>query len=92
MPTLSKQQFGARLQELRLSRGLSQADLAQKAGVALWSVRSWEAGKNEPGWGGVVALADALGVSTEGFREPKKQAPRRRPPEGAAEGRAPCDA
>jgi transcriptional regulator with XRE-family HTH domain len=97
MPGVSKQQFGARLQELRLARGWSQADLAQNAGVNVWAVRQWEGGRSDPGWTSVVALADALGVSTEAFRE-APQAPRRKwargrpkkqPPPGPREVRCP---
>jgi transcriptional regulator with XRE-family HTH domain len=86
------EQFGARLQELRLARGWSQEDLAVKASVPVWSIRNWERGKHELGWGSVVALAEALGVSTEAFRE-AAAAPRRkwasgrpRKPQPAAKG------
>src|SRR3954470_23634358 len=83
MSQASLEQFGGRLQELRLARGWSQRDLAQKAGVKVWAVRVWESGKHDPGWTSVVALADALGVSTEAFREaaaaPRKRWARGRP-------------
>ena len=88
MSQVSLEQFGARLQELRLARGWTQRELAQKAGVKVWAVRHWESGKHEPGWLSVVALADALGVPTEAFRE-APQAPRRKYAHGRKKKQAP---
>jgi transcriptional regulator with XRE-family HTH domain len=75
--------FAARLREMRESAGLTQEQLADRAGVKRDAVARWEAGKREPGWSSVLALCQALGVSCEAFT--KEPAPR----EGAAPGRPP---
>jgi len=66
----SEQEFGRRLRELREQAGLTQAQLGEKIGVGWLAVSRWENGTREPGWGNVKALADALGVSCEAFRQP----------------------
>lgn len=63
-------QFGPRLRELRLEAGLTQKQLAEKAGVSQNGVSQWEDGSREPGWYAVLALAEALGVSCAAFAEP----------------------
>jgi transcriptional regulator with XRE-family HTH domain len=70
--------FGARLRELREKAGLTQEDLAERAGVKRGAVARWESGAREPSWGNIVALADALGVSTEAFREEPDEPPEKR--------------
>lgn len=71
--------FGKRLRELRLEAGLTQRTLADRAGFRTDAVSRWEAGLRVPTWLHVLALADALGVSTESFRAKAKAArkPRR---------------
>ena len=61
--------FARRLRELREQAGLSQEDLASKIGVHRVALARWEGGKREPAWSKVAALADALGVTCEAFRE-----------------------
>jgi transcriptional regulator with XRE-family HTH domain len=74
--------FGARLKTLREAAGLSQADLAGRAGMHRFGVAKIEQGLREPGWLTVLALARALGVSVAAFEAapdvlpPKPQAPR----------------
>lgn len=53
-----------RIKERRLALGLSQQALANKLGVISLSVSNWERGTKEP-WNNIVALAKALGVSTD---------------------------
>jgi transcriptional regulator with XRE-family HTH domain len=61
--------FGKRLCQLREDEGMSQGELAKRAGVNLMTVSRIERGVNEPTWPVVLALAEALGVSCEAFRD-----------------------
>jgi transcriptional regulator with XRE-family HTH domain len=70
--------FSARLKELREQAGLSQKELADRAGLSQKAISHWEQALRDPSWPNVVALATALGVSTEAFLEE----PRGRPPQG----------
>jgi len=60
--------FSSKLKELRESKGLSQKQLAEIAGLSQRAVSHWEQGLRSPSWDAVLALADALGVSCEVFR------------------------
>jgi transcriptional regulator with XRE-family HTH domain len=60
--------FGARLLALRQQAGLTQAELAARAGLTQPAVNRYELGARQPTWVAVHALAGALGVSTEAFR------------------------
>jgi transcriptional regulator with XRE-family HTH domain len=66
--------FAGRLRELREAAGWTQDQLAERVGVKREAVARWEAGKREPGWSNVLALAEALGVDCTAFT----QAPARR--------------
>lgn len=68
-------QFGARLRALRERAGLTQEQLAERAGVKRGAVARWESGEREPGWSNVVALCKALGVSCEAFMQHADDAP-----------------
>jgi transcriptional regulator with XRE-family HTH domain len=70
--------FSGRLRELREQAGLTREGLAEKAGVSVQGLIKWEQGTREPGWASVLALAKALGVSTEAFQTP----PQPREPSG----------
>ena len=83
--------FAARLRELRVAARLTQGQLAEKAGVKRGAIARWELGTREPSWSNVVALADALGVSCDEFRqepgaapEPQRGRPRKAAPPEAA--------
>lgn len=68
--------FAARLREMRESAGLTQEQLAEKAGVKRDAVARWEAGKREPGWSSVLSLCGALGVDCTAFaQEPAARGP-----------------
>lgn len=55
-----------RLREARLKAGLSQSQLAERAGVALQSLQRLEHGRSpDPRLSNVVALAHALGVTVD---------------------------
>lgn len=53
------------MKELRLSLGLSQAELAARAGLSRQQVSAVESGRNTPGVDAALALAGALGSSVE---------------------------
>lgn len=76
--------LGARVRETRQGAGLSQAALAEQAGVTNETISRLERGAFEPSLSTIVAVADALGVEldflagrTEATRPP---APRGDPP------------
>jgi transcriptional regulator with XRE-family HTH domain len=54
--------MGDRLRELREKAGLSQAEVAERAGVPLGTLRGWEYGRREPLLSAAGQLAVALGV------------------------------
>jgi len=58
-----KEQFGQRLRELRLARGLSQGKLAFKSGIHRTYLGSIERGERNPSLKNIAAIAEALGVS-----------------------------
>jgi transcriptional regulator with XRE-family HTH domain len=63
-------QFGIRLKELREQAGLTQPQLAEKAGMSKGGVADLEQGINQPSWATVQKLADALGVDCRAFQQP----------------------
>jgi len=60
-------EFAERLKELRLAAGLSQAELAERAGLNRFGVAKLEQGVREPTWATVLELARALEVSVADF-------------------------
>jgi transcriptional regulator with XRE-family HTH domain len=62
--------FGRKLRELREQAGMTQPDLATKAGLSAGGVSQIEQGRREPGWSTVQALAAALGVNCLAFEDP----------------------
>jgi transcriptional regulator with XRE-family HTH domain len=72
-------QFGLRLKELREAAGLTQPQLAEKAGQSKAGIANLEQGRYDPSWSTVQALAGALGVDCRAFqRPPAGTAPRGR--------------
>ena len=59
--------FGERLRELREKAGMTQAQLADKSGLPIGSIRNYEQGQREPYWQVVFKLAASLGTSCEAF-------------------------
>src|SRR5260370_17363065 len=59
--------FATRLRQLREGAGLTQAQLAEQAGLHLHGLTKLEQGDREPGWSTVLALAEALGVECTAF-------------------------
>ena len=62
MKTIEKR-FGERVRELRRSRGLSQEELAFKAGVHRTYLGSIERGERNPSLRNIAAIAEALDVT-----------------------------
>src|SRR3954462_15071892 len=60
--------FGGRLKELRTRAGLTQPQLADRAGVSKATVADLEQGRYEPSWPMLLALAGALGAALDDFR------------------------
>jgi transcriptional regulator with XRE-family HTH domain len=75
--------FAHRLRELREAAGLTQDQLAERAGLYKFSVAKLEQGVREPTWATVLTLAKALGVDCLSFIGPEDgkvgPAPRGRP-------------
>jgi transcriptional regulator with XRE-family HTH domain len=63
-------QFAARLRELRQSRGVTQAELARQAHVALSHLSKLENGDAAPGLDLLDRLAGALGTTVTGLLPP----------------------
>lgn len=61
--------FADVLRKLREKAGLTQQELADKAGMPVGSLRNHEQGQRLPSWAAVVKLARALGVPTDSFAD-----------------------
>jgi transcriptional regulator with XRE-family HTH domain len=61
--------FAGRLREIREGAGLTQQQLAERAGMTKDGIAQLEQGRRKPSWETVLALSDALQVSCEQFRE-----------------------
>lgn len=72
--------FGPRLRELRSQSGLTQAELATKAGIRQASITDYERGKTDATWTMVVRLAHALGVTPDAFLREAETAKENRNP------------
>jgi len=55
--------FGERLKRLRVAAELTQAALAEQAGLNVFSVAIIEQGHRDPAWATVLALAETLNAS-----------------------------
>ena len=64
MPT-----FGEVLKQLREKAGLSQRELAERAGTSQKAISFWEKGEREPTLSNLQKLCTALGVGCEVFFE-----------------------
>ena len=58
-----EKRFGERVRELRLARGLSQEELAFKAGMHRTYLGGIERGERNPALKNISAIAEALGIS-----------------------------
>ena len=55
--------LGLAIKKLREARGLTQEELASRAGTTVGTVSRLEAAKSAPAWATVMQFIDALGVS-----------------------------
>jgi transcriptional regulator with XRE-family HTH domain len=69
MPTIDAVKIGRRLRAERTRRFLTQAQLAQKAGISQKQLSKIENDEVEPRFSTILSLADALGVDPEIFLE-----------------------
>src|SRR4051794_11362097 len=65
---MGAEDFGPLLKAERERAGLTQTELADRAGLTKIGVGQLEQGRRRPAWETVMALCDALGVSCEAFR------------------------
>lgn len=65
MPRSRNETFGARLKRIREQRGLSQSDLAKKAGMQPSAIAHFEADRRKPSFDNARALANALDISAD---------------------------
>lgn len=77
---MSAKWFAEQLKLLRTVKGWSQAELAKRSGVPQATISELETGqaKKGPLLDVAIALADALGVGLDEFREPEKKAEKKR--------------
>jgi transcriptional regulator with XRE-family HTH domain len=61
--------FAQKLQQSRTHTGLTQAQLAERSGLGLGTIRDYEQGNREPSLRSAAMLAKALGVSVEMFAD-----------------------
>jgi transcriptional regulator with XRE-family HTH domain len=66
--TMQVNWFGPRLKELRTKAGLTQVQLAEKAGLSAMGISQLKFGRRTPSWDTVMALAVALGVDCSAFQ------------------------
>jgi transcriptional regulator with XRE-family HTH domain len=67
---MNPERFAGRLRELRVAKGWTQGELAERAGLTKAGVANLEQGRREPSWSTVLALAEALVVSCDDFHKP----------------------
>src|SRR5204862_2141038 len=81
---MAAMRFGELLGRLRREAGLTQAGLADKAGLSARTVQSWEQGRRAPVSPDFFKLVKALGVSADAFAGVAANRPGR--PPGTARG------
>lgn len=57
--------FNKRLREMRMKRGFTQQNMADRIGVALRSYQCYETGSRNPSFELLILIADTLEVSTD---------------------------
>lgn len=62
---MDTQAFARHLKMVRKTRLLNQTQLAEKVGVSVAAVSTWESGRKPPGRKSLIRLADVLGVSLD---------------------------
>lgn len=69
MPPETTSTFGPRLRQLRQAAHMTGAELAEAVGTSRQLIHEMEMGRSQPTWAMVLAIAEALGCSTDAFRE-----------------------
>jgi transcriptional regulator with XRE-family HTH domain len=77
--------FGKILAGKRRAAGLSQAQLAERAGVTPGAISKLERGEHEPAWPFVLHLCRALGVGANDFMPPEPPPKKRKGRKAGAE-------
>jgi transcriptional regulator with XRE-family HTH domain len=72
MIILSYMDFGKKLKQVRLEKGLTQTELAKLSGVSQGVITNYERGFRTPTLEKAILLAKALKVPVEQFAEPVK--------------------
>lgn len=62
MPRTAARTLAARLKQLRISKDLTRAELAERSGISTPSIWAWETGRTVPRLGSLETLAKGLGV------------------------------
>jgi transcriptional regulator with XRE-family HTH domain len=70
---MDAEHFAARLKEFREAAGLSQHELARRAGVSQPVLSQYESGKRKPSLAHAAALAGALGLAVNDFLKPRRK-------------------
>jgi transcriptional regulator with XRE-family HTH domain len=73
--------MGQRFQRLREEARMTQAELADRAGIPVGTLRNWEQGIRVPRFDHAIQVAQALGVSLDvlaGLEEAPTEAPKRK--------------
>ncbi len=70
--------LGLAIKKLREARGLTQEELASRAGTTVGTVSRLEAAKSAPAWATVMQIIDALGVSLPELAQTVEKAKRSR--------------
>ena len=73
--TVPEMTFARRLTELREAAGLSQYEVAKRAGLTRQTLSRLEMGESVPTWPTVQLLASVLGVDCTAFIDPSLQPP-----------------
>lgn len=64
-----RQRIGERIKTMRLSRGLTQDELAEQCGVTRSAVSFWEHGQRDISWETICALSDIFNVRPSAITE-----------------------
>ena len=59
------EKFFERLKELRIEKGITQAQLAQETGLTISAISKWEQGSRVPSAFVIITLAKYFGVTTD---------------------------
>ena len=84
---MSEQTFASRLKQLREEAGLTQPELAERAGMNQFGIAKLEQGVRKPTWETVQALARALGVDCTAFQVDDKPAEAENPAKKTGKGK-----